>query len=112
MRAKLRLAYTFLIICFTFLACSLLHAQNQTIPGTGNQRAVEVSGKSQRVQSAHKFLLAQAKKIHDQQLRKETLDAVGNPQTCIQHRAGLTQQAKERILQELVKAGLLEVQDQ
>ncbi|HEY6969219.1 MAG TPA: hypothetical protein VJA94_08445 [Candidatus Angelobacter sp.] len=102
----------FEILAFLSFSCSLFYAQDQSIPGAGNQRAIEISGKSPRVQSADKFLLAQAKKIKDQELRKETLDAIGNAQTCIQHRAGLTQQDKERILQELVRAGLVEVKDQ
>src|SRR5215510_11070504 len=101
-----------LLISFFLLSSLAVLGQNQTTPGAGNQHATELSAKSQRVQSAHKFLLAQAKKTQDQQLRKETLDAIGDPQTCVQHRAGLSQQDKERILQELVKAGLVEVQDQ
>lgn len=104
MRAKLLL--------FLLLSCSLFPAQDQTKPGPGNQRAIELGQKSPRVQWAYKFLLGRAKKIQDEQLRKETLDAIGNPETCIRHRAGLTQQDKERILQELVKAGLVEVRDQ
>ena len=82
------------LLLLLLLSCSTSFAQHQSIPGAGNQRAIEISGKSPRVQSAHKFLLSEAKKIQDQELRKETLDAIGNPQSCIRHRANLTQQDK------------------
>lgn len=102
-------------ILFTLLlvlSCSLLHAQDQRAPGAGNQRAIELSSKSPRVQRAYQYLQIQAKKIHDPHLRQETLDAVANPQVCIYHRAGLTLEDKERILQNLVRAGLADPEDQ
>src|SRR5215467_14424812 len=104
--------YPFELLLFLLLICPLFQAQTQNTPGAGNQRAIELSGKSPAVREAHKFLIDQAKKIRDQQLHKETLDAIENPQTCIQHRAGLAQKDKEHILEELVKAGLIEVEDQ
>src|SRR5262249_5103865 len=64
------------------------------------------------VQRSYQFLLSQAAKIRDPRLRKETQDAIANPRTCIQHRARLKQQDKQRILENLVKAGLIEVEDQ
>lgn len=94
------------------LSGSLLHAQDQTAPGAGNQRASELSSESPRVQRAQQYLQIQAKKIHNPDLRQETLDGVGNPLTCIRHRAGLTLEDKERILQNLVRAGLADPQDQ
>lgn len=89
-----------------------LHAQDQNALGTGNQQAVELATKSPTVQHAYHFLVAQAKKIHNQKLRKETLDALSNPQTCIRHRTGLTMEDKEHILQNLVQAGLADPNDQ
>src|SRR5215471_16256270 len=94
------------------LSCSLLLAQDQNAPGSGNQSAIELSSKSPRVNQAYAYLLLQAKKIHAPPLRQETLDVVANPQTCIRHRAGLTLEDKERILQNLVRAGLADTQDQ
>ena len=94
------------------LSCSPLHAQEQSTPGAGNQRAIELSLKSQRVQQAHQYLQIQARKIHDPHLRQETLDTIANPQVCIHHRAQLTMEDKERILQNLVRAGLLDTEDQ
>ncbi len=87
------------------------HAQNQTVPGAGNQDAVTLSSKSPLVQSAYRFLIRQAEKIADAKLRKETLDAISNPDTCIQHRAGLTDSDKTKLLQQLIAAGLVNVSD-
>lgn len=101
-----------LLPLFLILSCLLLQAQDQSSPGAGNQRAAALSRRSPRVQQAYRFLQAQAKKIRDQHLRKETLDALTNPQTCVRHRAGLTLEDKERILQNLVRAGLADTQDQ
>ena len=55
----------------------------------GNQRAAELGRKSPMVQSALNMLIGEAKGIKDPNLRKETLDAIQNAQTCIQHRANL-----------------------
>jgi len=94
------------------ICCSAVHAQEQTVPGLGNSSAAELARKSPAVQSAYHFLLAQIKKVSDQRLAQETRDAIENQQTCIRHRAGVKQEDKQRILQNLVKAGLAEVQDQ
>lgn len=104
--AKLLLAFSL------FLSFYPLRAQDQNALGTGNQQAVELGAKSPTVQHAYRFLVAQAKKVHDQKLRKETLDALSNPQTCIHHRAGLTLEDKEHILQNLVRSGLADPNDQ
>src|SRR5215471_6464684 len=98
---------------FILLFCGLsVQAQDQTIPGAGNQQAVELSQKSPVVQRSYRFLQSQAAKIRDQRLRKETQEAITNPATCIQHRSRLTQRDKQRILENLVKAGLIVVEDQ
>src|SRR5262249_13637538 len=47
----------------------------------------------------------------DAKLRHETLDAITNPATCVQHRAGLTDSDKNKILQSLITAGLVNVND-
>src|SRR5215467_7470133 len=99
----------FLTIIF-WSSISLL-AQDQTVPGAGNQNAVELSGKSPLVQSAYHFLIRQAEQISDSKLRSETLDAITNPNTCVQHRAGLTDADKNKILQSLITAGLVNVND-
>lgn len=86
-------------------------AQSQTVRGGGNENAVTLSRKSAMVQSAYRFLIKQAEKIGDPKLREETLDAIANPKTCIQHRADLTEADKNRILQDLINAGLIDPKD-
>jgi hypothetical protein len=98
-------------LCFALTSSNPVFAQDQTVPGAGNQNAVNLSGKSPLVQSAFHFLISQAEKIDDARLRKETLDAISNPDTCVQHRAGLTDSEKNQILQSLITAGLVNVND-
>jgi hypothetical protein len=62
-------------------------AADQTVPGAGNANAAVLAKRSPMVRSAYQFVLSQAAKIEDSKLRKETLDALGNPQTCVTHRA-------------------------
>jgi len=98
-------------VCFVLAGFMPAVAQDQTVPGVGNLNAVNLSSKSPLVQSAFRFLIGQAEKIGDATLRKETLDAIANPDTCIQHRAGLTDNDKNKILQNLITAGLVNVND-
>jgi len=98
-------------VCFVLMNFVPGLAQDQTVPGAGNQNAVKLSGKSPLVQSAYRFLISQAGRINDSKLRKETLDAITNPETCIQHRAEITDADKTRILQSLITAGLVNVND-
>ena len=54
-------------------------ADDQTLPGAGNAEAAALAKKSPMVKSAYDFVLSQARRIKDEKLRKETLDALGNP---------------------------------
>jgi hypothetical protein len=76
-------------------------------PGAGNNAAAEIARKSQLVKTAADFLVNQAKSLQNARLRQETLDAIANPSTCVRHRAGLTDPVKNRILQTLIREGLL-----
>jgi len=98
-------------IVFVFVSFFSATAQDQTTPGAGNQNAINLSSKSPLVQSAYRFLIRQAERIDDAKLRKETLDAIANPNTCVQHRAGLSDADKNKILQNLTTAGLINVND-
>jgi len=109
MRPNLIAGYAVLTLWFCGLSAN---AQEQTRPGAGNQQAIDLSRKSPVVQRSYRFLQRQAAKIRDPRLRKETGDAIANPSTCIQHREHLTQQDKQRILENLVRAGLIVVEDQ
>src|SRR5437660_6441294 len=108
MESKPRFALFINLVLFSSLP---LVAQNQTVPGTGNQNAINLSSKSPLVQSAYRFLINQAERIEDRNLRRETLDAIANPNTCVQHRAGLTDADKNKILQNLITAGLVNAND-
>src|SRR5216683_1288068 len=93
------------------LAVLPARAQDQTVPGAGNATAVTLSNKSPMVQSAKQFLLNNINRIDDASVRAITLDAIGNPTTCVAHRASLKQTDKDAILQALIAAGLLDVRD-
>ncbi len=82
-------------------------AINQTIPGAGNTAATSLAQKSPLVQSAQKFLVRQTNQIQTDSLRNATLDAINNPKTFIQHRAGITDSQKQAILEKLQQAGLV-----
>jgi hypothetical protein len=86
-------------------------ADDQTKTGAGNAAAIALAKKSPMVQSAYDFLLAQAARIKDGKLRKETLDALGNPKTCVRHRENLTDAQKAMIVQTLISEKLLNPAD-
>ncbi len=88
------------------VACSAV-ADDQTVPGAGNADAAALAKKSPMVKSAYAFLLSQAGRIKDDKLRKETVDALGNRNTCIQHRKNLTNAQKDAIVQTLTAQGLV-----
>jgi hypothetical protein len=86
-------------------------AGDQTKTGAGNPAAIALAKKSPMVSSSFAFLLSQAARIKDAMLRKETLDALGNPHTCIQHRANVTDAQKSAIVQTLISDSLLNPAD-
>ncbi len=95
-------------LCCLWLAAGLTSfAADQTQVGAGNSIAAGIGPNSPLVQSAFKLLIANANQIQDATLRQITLDAITNPQTCIQHRAGLTADQKAQIVQTLVGQGLI-----
>src|SRR5690242_4051349 len=79
-------------------------AADQTQIGDGNTRARDIGGASPLVRSAKRLIIENANKIEDRKTREATLDAVFNANTCIAHRAGLTEAAKEAIIQQLERA--------
>ena len=108
MKTLCRIWSTFAIV---LLGSAAGLAADQTVPGAGNGKAVALAKQSPMVRSAYHFVLSQAKKIRDAKLRQETLDALGNPQTCVTHRAQLTDAQKNTILQMLINQGLLNPAD-
>jgi len=89
---SLSLVLTAVVLLALALASSF--AADQTIPGAGNDNAVALAKKSPIVQSAYRFLGEQAWKINNDKLRLETIDGISNPDTCVEHRAGLTDDQK------------------
>jgi len=84
---------------------------DQTIPGLGNATAIKLGKKSPLVRTATRLLVESAEKIENTKLRTATLDAIANPDTCVRHRVGVTEETKASILQQLTQAGLVAVGD-
>jgi len=95
------------------LATTTLTAQvaGPTAPGAGNARAVEIAIASTLVQSAYLYIGEQILRLSDANLRNQSLDAILNPNTCIQHRANLKQADRQAIVAQLLAAGLLNPAD-
>src|SRR5215831_3078740 len=96
-------------LCLVFAACWLApgsFADDQTKVGAGNTAAIALAKKSPMVQSAYQFVLSQAGRLRDFKLRRETLDALGNDNTCIRHRANLSEAQKDAIVQALLAQNL------
>jgi hypothetical protein len=87
------------------------HAADQTLPGAGNARAIEIAAASPRVQEAHAFLLSQARKIKHRALREATLDLLQNRNFCVTSRVGVDAVKKAALLDALQTAGLLNPAD-
>jgi hypothetical protein len=89
------------------LIVSSAHAADQTQPGAGNSAAGALAAASPLVSSGRRVLERQADRIHNASLRTATLDAITNPNTCIAHRAGLTDADKDAIVTQLTAAGFI-----
>lgn len=111
MNAPLRTLSSLLTAGATLFAPVSLHAQNQTVPGAGNNTAVQTAKNSALVTSARDFIEHQIDQLNGDRLRVQTYDAIENPETCIQHRANLTPAKKQAIVQQLLAQGLLNPAD-
>ena len=102
-------------ISIALAALSLLNsgtlAADQTSVGTGNKRAEEIGRGSPLIRSALRALVTNASKIADRQLRSATLDIMVHPKACVVHRANLTDNDKDAIIQHLISEGLLNPKD-
>lgn len=86
-------------------------AADQTQIGAGNARAMQIGPASPLVRSAKRLLVENAHKIEDPTLRRQTLDAIDNPNTCIAHRVGVNDAVKGAIIAQLEQAGLINPAD-
>lgn len=82
------------------------YAADQTVVGAGNADAAALAGSSPLVQSAVERLRRAISTVRDRDLREQTLDALFNPRTCINHRSGVTAAKKQAILAALQREGL------
>ena len=99
------------IFCAVMLTGLSAHAADQTQLGAGNSRAEQIGGASPLVQSAVQLLEQNARQIDDAQLRFETLDSFLNPNSCIRHRAKVTDAVKNQIITTLVAQNLVNPAD-
>jgi hypothetical protein len=90
---------------------SPVHAVDQTIPGAGNAAAMALADRSPLVKSALARIEGQIDTISDAGLRAATQDALFNPDTCVAHRARLTESDKKAIVAELQQQGLFNAAD-
>ena len=90
---------------------ALASGADQTRIGTGNDSALAIAEKSPLINSAMALLKQQADHIEGVKLKRETLDAFTNPDTCIAHRAHLADKDKAAIVRALTDAGLLNPED-
>jgi len=86
-------------------------ADDQTQVGAGNEEAARLASESPLVRSADRFIARQAEQIRDRALRHETVDAITNRQTCIKHRAGMTSEEKDQLVQQLIDEQLVRESD-
>jgi hypothetical protein len=97
-------------------ACILLAAltpasAEQAGLGAGNAAATALANHSPLVKTALERLAGQISTITNKTLREQTQDALFNPNTCIAHRANLTETTKQAILAQLLSAGLYNATD-
>ena len=93
------------------LAASLAMAADQTKIGAGNAISEKTGHSSPLVQSALGTLVSRVGQISNKALRNATLDAISNPQTCVVHRANLTNAQKDQIVAKLSSEGLVNPAD-
>jgi hypothetical protein len=102
-------AAVFLLL--TAVASTTSQGADQSVPGLGNQAAQQLAARSSLVNSAMALITRQAGRIADPTLRGATLDAATNAQTCVAHRAHVTEANKAALLQELLAQGLVDAAD-
>ncbi|HEX7562760.1 MAG TPA: hypothetical protein VF396_05800, partial [Bradyrhizobium sp.] len=96
-----------LIFCAAMLTGISAEAADQTQVGAGNARAQQIGSASPLVQSAVELLEQNARQIEDPQLRAATLDSFQNSNSCIRHRANVTDAVKNQIIATLTAQNLV-----
>jgi hypothetical protein len=88
-----------------------LIGQGRAEVGAGNEKALRTGSASPLVRTAMRDILENVRRIGDLKLRNLTLDAVGNPRTCVTHRVGVTEEVKTTLLGKLAEQGLLNLEE-
>jgi hypothetical protein len=107
----MKLLLSGVVLLLACVTASPARAADQAVPGAANALAVNVADRSPLVRQSLQYLRDQAQAIRDPALRRETLDATTNDDTCIRHRAGLSAAAKQAILDRLLAEGLYAAAD-
>ena len=105
MTKPIRLLAAAAVLALTATAAA---AADQAGLGAWNAEAARLASSSALVTTAMAYIKAQAATLKDPQLRKETEDAVFNPDTCIKSRANLTPERKQAVVTQLVAEGLID----
>lgn len=100
-----------LVIVGSLCAVPAARAADQTVAEAGNAASATVAGASPLVRSAMRRLEQVLETVRDRDLREQTADALFNPQTCVQHRSGLTAAKKQTILDMLLRESLYTATD-
>jgi hypothetical protein len=98
-------------LCALMLSGVSSFADDQTQVGAGNARAQQIGSAAPLVQSAVELLTSNARAIENAQLRAATLDSFLNPNTCIRHRAHVTDAVKTQMLNTLIAQNLVNPAD-
>ena len=97
--------------CAVLLSGVYANAADQTQIGAGIARAQQIGSASALVESAVDLLTHNASRIEDPQLRAVTLDSFLNANTCIRHRANVTDAVKNQIIASLLAQNLVNPAD-
>jgi hypothetical protein len=108
---KSHLAISMLLAAAPLLHAATAGAVDQTTPGVGNAAAAQLANASPMVRSSRHLLNKNAGRIRNPALRGATFDAIDNPSTCIQHRAGTGDAEKDAILAQLKTQKLVDLAD-
>jgi len=87
-------------VYLVFFSAALGGFQVDAQPGPGNEEAIRLAGASPLVRSAERYLLGQVERLRNESLRSTTQDALSR-QTCVRHRANVTESDKEAIVEQL-----------
>ena len=87
------------------------HAADQTVMGAGNARAMKLASQSPLVTSAMELVKSRLKDIQSPHLRGALTELTQKQESCVQTRANLSADDKQRLMDALDKAGLIDASE-